>query len=193
METSLHQSEISRAMTLVPVLEYTDADRLLADYAARRRRLYQPAPKAPPPVPKLVVVAPEPEPEPVAPAPVDDVIYLPNFLPFRRSELIANGALRQCDARVILKNTSQITGVRILDIQSKRKNKEVILPRMIACWVMREHTLMSLPQIGRSMGGRDHSTVKHSIDKIERLREISPDVRRLSDEIAASACAEMRA
>lgn len=53
------------------------------------------------------------------------------------------------------------------DLTGSRRNKQIVIPRQIAMYLARELTQDSLPQIGRAFGGRDHTTVMHSTEKIE--------------------------
>ena len=55
------------------------------------------------------------------------------------------------------------------DICSARRTKEVVLPRHVAMWIARNYTLKSLPEIGRLMGGRDHTTVLSGERRISAL------------------------
>lgn len=122
-------------------------------------------------------------------------VDIPRFLPPRRTDwtrMVSDAILRPCDARIILRHVYLKTGIKVLDLQSARRTADIVLPRMIACWVMREYTMMSLPQIGKHLGGRDHTTVLHSVRRMEELREADPAIRKLSDDIAAAACKEMQ-
>lgn len=75
------------------------------------------------------------------------------------------------------------------DLTGTRRNKQIVTPRQIAMYLARELTQESLPQIGRAFGGRDHTTVMHSTEKIEGaigddliLEQQVQDIReRLSD------------
>ena len=57
--------------------------------------------------------------------------------------------------------------LKIADLKSRNNSKTVTLPRQIAMYLSRSLTNASLPQIGKSFGGKHHSTVIHSIRKIE--------------------------
>ena len=59
---------------------------------------------------------------------------------------------------------------------SKKKTQQLVFARQIAMYLTREQTSQSLPKIGESFGGRDHTTVMHSCQKIGRQREIDPRV-----------------
>ena len=54
------------------------------------------------------------------------------------------------------------------DIVSKTRRKEVVLVRHIVMYLCKKYTKLSISQIGRSIGGRDHSTVIHACNTIER-------------------------
>jgi chromosomal replication initiator protein len=58
-------------------------------------------------------------------------------------------------------------GVSLQDLKTKRRNKQVVLPRQIAMYLSRELTELSLPEIGELFGGKDHTTVLHSCKKIK--------------------------
>jgi len=58
-------------------------------------------------------------------------------------------------------------GVTLQDIKMKRRNKNIVLPRQVAMYLSRELTELSLPEIGDFFGGKDHTTVLHSYNKIK--------------------------
>jgi chromosomal replication initiator protein len=58
-------------------------------------------------------------------------------------------------------------GVSLHDLKTKRRNKNIVLPRQVAMYISRELTELSLPEIGESFGGKDHTTVLHSYNKIK--------------------------
>lgn len=60
-------------------------------------------------------------------------------------------------------------GVRRDDMRSARRTANVVRPRQIAMYLCKTLTLKSLPEIGRSFGGRDHTTILHAVRKMERL------------------------
>jgi len=69
------------------------------------------------------------------------------------------------------------------DIVSKKRKKELMLPRQIAIYLMRELTSKSLPQIGAIMGGKDHSTILHSENKIKDLLKTDIELKNTIAEI----------
>lgn len=65
------------------------------------------------------------------------------------------------------------------DLRARNNSKSIALPRQIAMYLSKSLTKASLPDIGKSFGGKHHSTVIHSIKKIESLRHSDPDFDRL--------------
>ena len=55
--------------------------------------------------------------------------------------------------------------------------KDIVVPRQIAMYLMRKDLGLSYPKIAASMGGRDHSTAMHSVNKIEKLIEVDEALR----------------
>ncbi len=62
-------------------------------------------------------------------------------------------------------------GIKAEEIRSKKRNSSIVFPRQIAMYLSRKLLELSLPKIGEKFGGRDHSTVIHSCDKIEDILE----------------------
>jgi chromosomal replication initiator protein len=61
--------------------------------------------------------------------------------------------------------------LKIADLKSRNNSKSVAMPRQVAMYLCKSLTSASLPEIGRSFGGKHHSTVIHSIKKVEELRK----------------------
>ena len=62
-------------------------------------------------------------------------------------------------------------GIKVADLVSKRRTQNLVYPRQIAMHICRQLTSSSLPVIGKMFGGRDHSTVIHSLKLVEREDE----------------------
>jgi len=73
----------------------------------------------------------------------------------------------QVNLQTIIDAVTNYYGVRLSDLQSKRRHKSVTGPRQICMWMARQHTNFSLQEIGGYFGGRDHTTVMHSIRIVE--------------------------
>jgi chromosomal replication initiator protein len=61
--------------------------------------------------------------------------------------------------------------LKVSDLRSRNNSKSIALPRQVAMYLCKSLTQASLPEIGRSFGGKHHSTVIHSINKIEEMRK----------------------
>jgi chromosomal replication initiator protein len=77
----------------------------------------------------------------------------------------------------IRKRVAESFGVTVEALMSRRRTKEVTVPRQVAMYLMRELLDLPLTQIGQHFGGRDHSTVIHSVNKVEQDMESDPAVR----------------
>ena len=73
--------------------------------------------------------------------------------------------------------------LKISDIKSQNKNKNIVLPRQIIMYLSRKLTNTSFPDIGEKIGGRDHSTVIYANNKIKKLLEIDMNFRRIVEDI----------
>jgi len=72
--------------------------------------------------------------------------------------------------------TAEEFGVSLGDLKTRRRNKTIVLPRQIAMYLSRELTDLSLPEIGQFFGGKDHTTVLHSYNKIKEGVNKSPSL-----------------
>lgn len=76
----------------------------------------------------------------------------------------------------IQKTVADYYKLRVADLLSTRRTRTIARPRQIAMALAKELTNHSLPDIGRSFGGRDHTTVLHACRKIQELRESDPSI-----------------
>src|SRR3954452_22746470 len=79
----------------------------------------------------------------------------------------------------IQKFVADYYNLKLADLKSRNNSKSVAMPRQIAMYVCKSLTHASLPEIGRSFGGKHHSTVIHSIRKVEDLRKKESDFNSL--------------
>ena len=77
-------------------------------------------------------------------------------------------AHREVTVESIQKTICDYFNIRLGDLKSKRRTKNIALPRQVAMYLCRKYTAMSFPVIGDQFGGRDHSTVIHASKTIER-------------------------
>jgi chromosomal replication initiator protein len=79
----------------------------------------------------------------------------------------------------IQKYVSDYYQLKTSELKSKNNSKSVAMPRQVAMYLCKSLTHASLPEIGRSFGGKHHSTVIHSIKKVDELRKRDPDFNKL--------------
>jgi chromosomal replication initiator protein len=80
---------------------------------------------------------------------------------------------------IIQKFVADYYNLKMIDLKSRNNAKSVAMPRQIAMYLCKALTHASLPEIGRSFGGKHHSTVIHSIRKVEDLRKKDLDFNTL--------------
>jgi chromosomal replication initiator protein len=61
--------------------------------------------------------------------------------------------------------------LKLVELKARNNSKSVAMPRQVAMYLCKQLTNSSLPEIGRSFGGKHHSTVIHSIKKVEEMRQ----------------------
>jgi chromosomal replication initiator protein len=76
---------------------------------------------------------------------------------------------------IIQKFVADYYNLKLADLKSRNNSKSIAMPRQIAMYLCKSLTHASLPEIGRSFGGKHHSTVIHSIRKVEDLRKRDSD------------------
>jgi len=80
---------------------------------------------------------------------------------------------------IIQKFVADYYQLKVADLKSRNNSKSVAIPRQVAMYLCKQLTHASLPEIGRSYGGKHHSTVIHSIRKIEDMRKRDGDFNTL--------------
>jgi chromosomal replication initiator protein len=86
---------------------------------------------------------------------------------------------RKVTIDAIQKGVAERFQIKQSQLKEKSNTKKVVYPRQVAMYLVKELTDASLPEIGRAFGGKHHTTVIHSINKIEQSRLIDPDLNRL--------------
>lgn len=79
----------------------------------------------------------------------------------------------------IMKAVAEKYGIKSAQLREKSNRKEIVVPRQVAMFITKELTQASLPEIGRAFGGKHHTTVIHSIDKIGKERQQNPELNKL--------------
>jgi chromosomal replication initiator protein len=92
--------------------------------------------------------------------------------------LISTGE-RRITMDSILRAVAEKFNMQPQQLKQKSNARQIAYPRQIAMYLIKDLTQASLPEIGRVFGGKHHTTVLHSVQKIERLRQIDTDLNRL--------------
>jgi chromosomal replication initiator protein len=90
---------------------------------------------------------------------------------------------RKVTIESIQKAVAEQFGLRLVEIKAKNNSRSIVYPRQIAMYLAKHLTEASLPEIGRQFGGKHHTTVLHSVDKIEELRKNDKDLNRLLNKL----------
>jgi chromosomal replication initiator protein len=91
---------------------------------------------------------------------------------------ILNVASRQVSVDGIQKTVAEYFKIKVSDMHSKRRNRNVARPRQVAMALAKDLTQMSLPEIGEAFGNRDHTTVLHACRTISALRKQDSSLNR---------------
>src|ERR1700753_773868 len=86
--------------------------------------------------------------------------------------------VRKITIEAIQRAVSEQFGMRVAELKQKNNSRSVVVPRQIAMYLAKQMTEASLPEIGRQFGGKHHTTVMHSIAKIDEQRRADKDLNR---------------
>ncbi len=93
--------------------------------------------------------------------------------------------------QTIINAVTDFYGVKMTDLQSKRRQRSIALPRQLCMYLARRNTRYSLEEIGGYFGGRDHTTVMHAVRTIDDRRDTDEEfagvIRTLEDKLRAPA------
>jgi len=85
---------------------------------------------------------------------------------------------KRLDAAAIIKHVADRFGTSTEAIRGKRRTNAIVVPRQVAMYLCRVLTNMPLTEIGKSFGGKDHTTVLYACDKVKDMMETEPDLQR---------------
>src|SRR5271167_1427912 len=91
--------------------------------------------------------------------------------------------VRKISIESIQKAVSEQFALRLAEIKAKNNSRAIVYPRQIAMYLAKHLTDASLPEIGRQFGGKHHTTVLHSVEKIEGLRKTDKDLNRMLNKL----------
>lgn len=77
----------------------------------------------------------------------------------------------------ILKTVADFYHIKVSDLKSSRRKKNIAHPRQIAMFLTRKHTDLSFPELGHRFGGKDHTTIMHGVSKVSRELTINENMQ----------------
>jgi len=89
-------------------------------------------------------------------------------------------------SQMVLRAVASFFSLKPAQLKAKNNSKPIAVPRQIAMYICKELTHQSLPQIGRDFGGKHHTTVLHSIRKIDSLRKKDSEISAAVNSIVKS-------
>ena len=98
-------------------------------------------------------------------------------------DFISKGISEKNDIHRIQKIVSEYFQISVEDIRSKKRSSNISFPRQIAMYLCRTMTSESFPKIGTEFGGKDHSTVMHSVEKIEKDIKVNKDLSNIIEKL----------
>ena len=94
--------------------------------------------------------------------------------------------VRKISIETIQRTVAEQFGMRVGELKQKNNARQIVVPRQIAMYLAKHLTEASLPEIGRQFGGKHHTTVMHSIAKIDEQRRADKDLNRTINKLMES-------
>jgi chromosomal replication initiator protein len=91
--------------------------------------------------------------------------------------------VRKITIEAIQRAVAEQFGMRVAELKQKNNSRQIVVPRQIAMYLAKQMTEASLPEIGRQFGGKHHTTVMHSIGKIDEEKRTDKDLNRTLNKI----------
>lgn len=99
------------------------------------------------------------------------------------NEAVSESGKEELTAESVISAVATYYHILKSDLLGKSKKKEFVVPRQICCYLMCELLTLPLISIGKELGGRDHTTILYSRDKIEELRRVNDQIAKSVDDI----------
>jgi chromosomal replication initiator protein len=84
---------------------------------------------------------------------------------------------KHISAKQIIERTARHFQIPIEDIMGPKRDKDIVVPRQVAMYMLRSELHLSFPKIARELGRKDHTTAIHSVEKIEKESQFDADIR----------------
>ncbi len=99
------------------------------------------------------------------------------------SEAVAESGKEEVNAESVISAVTGYYKITKSDLLGKSKKKEIVIPRQICCFLMCELLSLPLISIGKTLGGRDHTTILYSRDKVEEMCRVNEKIAKDVDDI----------
>jgi chromosomal replication initiator protein len=90
---------------------------------------------------------------------------------------------KHISAKQIIERTAKYFQISIDDILGPKRDKDIVVPRQVAMYILRSELHLSFPKIARELGRKDHTTAIHSVEKIEKEMSYDNEIRTAINEI----------
>lgn len=90
---------------------------------------------------------------------------------------------KHISAKQIIERTARHFQIAVDDILGPKRDKDIVVPRQVAMYILRSELHLSFPKIARELGRKDHTTAIHSVEKIEKESRLDPDLRSAINQI----------
>ncbi len=90
---------------------------------------------------------------------------------------------KHLSAKQIIERTARHFQIPLEDIVGPKRDKDIVVPRQVAMYMLRNELHLSFPKIARELGRKDHTTAIHSVEKIEKESRLDPSLRHAISEI----------
>lgn len=90
---------------------------------------------------------------------------------------------KHLSAKQLIEKTAKYFQIELTDLVGPKRDKEIVVPRQVAMYLLRSELHLSFPKIAQELGRKDHTTAIHSVEKIERESSFDPQIRQFIEEI----------
>ncbi len=92
--------------------------------------------------------------------------------------------VKTISVEMVQKEVASYFNIHVADLKTKKRHKNIILPRQVAMYLARKLTTHSLPEIGGAFGGKDHTTILHAFKKIEAELNTNLETKKIVDHLS---------
>lgn len=89
-----------------------------------------------------------------------------------------SGAAGRTEPKTVLQAVCNYYSIKVADLKGSKRKREVARPRQVLMWILRNECNLTLEEIGTFLGGRDHSTIIHGVEKISQMYDSSEIIKK---------------